>query len=51
MKGKGDKTVYHIFKKVSLFKKVVKESVEMNKKKNNLGYSLLNNLAWESIYK
>lgn len=32
MKGKGDKTVFHIYKKVSLFKKVIKESPIFNKK-------------------
>lgn len=34
MKGKGDKTVYHIFKKISLFKKIVKETTALNKKNN-----------------
>lgn len=50
MKGKGDKIVYHIFKKVSLFKKFIRESPNFPKK-NSKGISLLNNLARESIYK
>jgi hypothetical protein len=47
MKGKGNKIVFHVFKRVNMIKKVIKDNAIL-KNKGKIG---IYNIARESIFK